>query len=294
MFEKLRKKWKVGAWQLLVILTCFAVAGSLTGFAGRKLMNGLPIEQPVLWWIIYIIVVSFLWPIFVIVVALVFGQYRFFKNYLGNMAARMRGTSKAKAMNNRKEVRIAIFASGTGTNAARIIEHFNHPGEGKEEKAGKVCLVVCNKPGAGVLQIAEKNRVPVLMIEKDPFFRGNAYVDELKEADIDFIVLAGFLWKIPGKLIAAYPGKIINIHPALLPKYGGKGMYGQKVHEAVIANKETETGISIHWVDEQYDNGANIFQARCPVLPGDTPETLAARIHQLEHRHFPEVIESLL
>ena len=155
----------------------------------------------------------------------------------------------------------------------------------------KVALIVCNNPGAGVLKIADKENIPALVIEKEKFFRGNAYADELKEKHIDFIVLAGFLWKIPSALIKAYPNRIINIHPALLPKYGGKGMYGNNVHAAVIAAGEKESGITIHYVDEHYDNGDIIFQAKCPVLPGDTPDSLAQRIHKLEHEHYPKVIE---
>ena len=184
--------------------------------------------------------------------------------------------------------RIAIFASGAGSNAQKIIDHF------RDSDRIKVSLVVCNKPGAGVLQIAAKEEIPSLVIEKEKFFRGNAYTDELKEAGIDFIILAGFLWKIPAALIRAYPGKIINIHPALLPAYGGKGMYGHHVHQAVIDHQEKESGITIHYVDEQYDHGDIIFQAKCPVLESDTADSLAGRIHQLEHQHYPAVIEQLL
>jgi len=184
--------------------------------------------------------------------------------------------------------KIAVFASGAGSNAAKIIEKF------KGHSSVTVSLVVCNKPGAGVLQIAEKNKIPTLLIDKEKFFRGNGYVDELKEKGIDLIVLAGFLWKLPGALIKAYPKKIINIHPALLPKYGGKGMYGQFVHETVLANKEKESGITIHYVDEHYDNGDIIFQAKCEVLENDTPDSLVQRIHKLEHEYYPKVIENLL
>jgi phosphoribosylglycinamide formyltransferase-1 len=129
------------------------------------------------------------------------------------------------------------------------------------------------------------------MIEKERFFREDAYVDEFKKNKIDFIVLAGFLWKIPIALLKAYSNKIINIHPALLPNYGGKGMYGNKVHEAVLANKEKESGISIHYVDEIYDHGKIIFQAKCAVLENDTADSLAQRIHALEHEHYPKIIE---
>ena len=183
---------------------------------------------------------------------------------------------------------IAIFASGAGSNAREIIRYFrNHP-------SYRISLIVCNKPGAGVLQIADDEKIPALMLEKEPFFRGDAYVGSLKEADIDFIVLAGFLWKIPDALIKAYPGKIVNIHPALLPKYGGKGMYGVHVHKSVIAAGEKESGITIHYVDEYYDHGQPIFQSMVAIDPTDTPESLAAKIHQLEHKYYPVVIEEIL
>lgn len=181
--------------------------------------------------------------------------------------------------------KIAIFASGAGSNAEKIIAYFEH------DKKVYVGLVVCNKPNAGVIQIALDARIPVLMIEKDQFLKGNGYIDELKDAGIYFIVLAGFLWKIPEIIIKSFRNRIINIHPALLPKYGGKGMYGLKVHEAVLAAGEKESGITIHYVDEHYDNGDVIFQAHCPVFANDTPDTLAERIHRLEHLHFARVVE---
>lgn len=183
---------------------------------------------------------------------------------------------------------LAIFASGTGTNTARIIDYFRH------HPTIIVRLVVCNRPEAGVLDIAGKEGVPVLLIEKERFFRGDAYVGELEKKAIDLIVLAGFLWKIPPALIRAYPGRIVNIHPALLPKYGGKGMYGRHVHEAVIADSEKETGITIHYVDEQYDHGEPIFQAKVVVEAGDTPETLAQKVHLLEYEHLPRIIEEVI
>ena len=183
---------------------------------------------------------------------------------------------------------IAIFASGAGSNAREIIRHFrNHP-------KIKVVLIVCNKPGAGVLQIAADEKIPTLMLEKDPFFRGDGYLPAIRSNGINFIVLAGFLWKIPDQLIKAFPGKIINIHPALLPKYGGKGMYGSHVHESAIAAGEKESGITIHYVDEHYDHGQPIFQAKVTIDPNDTPESLAAKIHKLEHKYYPVVIEEIL
>lgn len=183
---------------------------------------------------------------------------------------------------------IAIFASGAGTNAKKIIEHFSN------SNSIEVALIVCNKPTAGVLNIAAAHNIPTLLIEKERFFRGNHYIDELKNLQIDFIILAGFLWKLPPELIKAYQNKIINIHPALLPKYGGKGMYGQFVHEAVIKAEEKESGITIHFVDELYDHGKHILQVTCPVLPNDTPEILAQRIHQLEYEYYPKVIEEVI
>lgn len=183
---------------------------------------------------------------------------------------------------------IAVFASGAGSNTARIIDHFRH------HTTIKIALIVCNKPGAGVLDIAAGKGIPALLIEKERFFRGDAYVKELREKQIGFIVLAGFLWKIPHALIRAYPGRIVNLHPALLPKFGGKGMYGRFVHEAVIAAAESETGITIHYVDEQYDHGQPIYQARVVVEKDDTPDTLAQKVHLLEYEHFPRVIEEVV
>jgi phosphoribosylglycinamide formyltransferase-1 len=183
---------------------------------------------------------------------------------------------------------IAIFASGAGSNAQKIIDHFRNSPE------VKVSLIVCNKPGAGVISIAGKEKLPLLMIEKEHFFRGDGYLPEFQKREISFLVLAGFLWKIPNSLINAFPYAILNIHPALLPKYGGKGMFGSHVHAAVIAAGDAESGITIHYVDGHYDNGDIIFQAKCPVLPTDNADDLAGRIHELEHLHYPRVIEEVI
>ncbi|MBC7873260.1 MAG: phosphoribosylglycinamide formyltransferase [Ferruginibacter sp.] len=202
--------------------------------------------------------------------------------------------------------KIAVFASGAGSNTEKIIEHLASPSlpiatgtSSPKERDGQtpeieVALIVCNNPGAGVLKIATEKKIPSLIIEKEKFFHGDGYVNELKEKEIDWIVLAGFLWKLPVALIHAFPGRIINIHPALLPKYGGKGMYGRFVHETVLNNKDTESGLTIHYVDEQYDNGDIIFQAKCPVLENDTPASLALRVHMLEHEWYPKIIERLI
>jgi phosphoribosylglycinamide formyltransferase-1 len=183
---------------------------------------------------------------------------------------------------------IIIFASGTGSNAQKIIDFF------RNDPAVNVCLIVSNKPEAGVLNIAENEGIPTLVIEKERFFRGDAYIKDLHDFHPALIVLAGFLWKLPPALVKAFPRKIINIHPALLPSHGGKGMYGHFVHEAVIDAKEVETGITIHYVDELYDHGEYIFQARVSVENYDTGDTIARKVLQLEHEHFPRVIQSLL
>jgi len=182
---------------------------------------------------------------------------------------------------------LIIFASGAGTNAAAIINWFKANGK------ARVSLIVCNKPQAGVLKIAERENIPTLLIDKQSI-QSAEFVATLQSHNPTLIVLAGFLWKIPATMTTAFPDKIINIHPALLPKYGGKGMYGHHVHEAVIAAGEQESGITIHYVNEAYDEGNTIVQAHCPVVAGDTPDSLAARIHQLEHYYFPRVIEFLL
>lgn len=197
-------------------------------------------------------------------------------------------TAKTNFTDSMTKHKLAVFASGAGSNAQKLITYF------KTSPFASVALIVCNKPEAGVLSIAGKEGIPSLRIEKERFFRGDAYLPQLHEAGIDFLVLAGFLWKIPPALIAAYPKRIVNIHPALLPKFGGKGMYGQYVHEAVLQAGEMETGITIHYVDEHYDNGDIIFQTACPVLEDDTPEVVASRIHQLEHLYYPSVVEEVV
>jgi phosphoribosylglycinamide formyltransferase-1 len=183
---------------------------------------------------------------------------------------------------------IAIFASGNGSNAQKIIEHFSG------SRSARVALVLCNNQSAYVLERARIANIPSLVFNRQQFYGSDLVPAALREHVITLIILAGFLWLVPENILTAFPGRIINIHPALLPKYGGKGMYGMKVHEAVLASGDTESGISIHYVNERYDDGDLIFQARCPILPGDTPDTLATRIHQLEHLHYPRVIEQLL
>lgn len=183
--------------------------------------------------------------------------------------------------------KIAIFASGSGSNAENIALYF------KDNPVAEVGLILTNKADAFVLERAKKLAVESVVFYSEQLKSGEL-VSLLKDKNIDFIVLAGFLLKIPENLIAAFPNKIINIHPALLPKYGGKGMYGDAVHKAVIANKEKESGITIHYINEHYDEGAIIFQEKCTVSETDTYEEVAHKIHQLEYEHFPRVIEEVL
>lgn len=184
--------------------------------------------------------------------------------------------------------KIVIFASGSGTNAEKVIEYLNKTVE------KKVSAVFTNKRNAGVIARAERLNVPVYVFDRADLYETGRVDDLLEKEEPDLIVLAGFLWLIPGKMIRNYERRIINVHPALLPKYGGKGMYGMNVHKAVIENGEKKSGISIHYVNENYDEGSIIFQATCRVDPDDTPESLAERIHVLEHLYFPQIINDLL
>ncbi len=183
---------------------------------------------------------------------------------------------------------IAIFASGSGSNAENIICHF------AEKPDFCVKRIYCNVPDAFVLERAQKYDIPTMVFDRQAFRDPEKVLRQLEEDNTDFIVLAGFLWLMPDFIIAAYPNRIVNIHPALLPAYGGKGMYGHHVHEAVIAAKEQESGITIHFVNEHYDSGSIIFQAKCPVLPTDNASDLADRVHGLEYKYFPEIIEQTI
>lgn len=184
--------------------------------------------------------------------------------------------------------KIALFASGSGTNVENIAQYF------KNHKNIEVSLVLSNKKNAFVLERAKKLGIPTLVFNREQFYGSNYVVKSLIDYDIDLVVLAGFLWLIPISLIDAFPRKILNIHPALLPKYGGKGMYGDKVHQAVVENNEDESGITIHFVNDKYDEGEVLFQAKCPVSKTDTPQLVAQKVHALEYEHFPKVIEKYL
>ena len=184
--------------------------------------------------------------------------------------------------------RVAIFASGSGSNAENIANYF------KGSDAVEISLILANNPEAYVLERAKKLGIESVVVTGKEFRAADKVLEMLKERNIDFIVLAGFLLLVPAKLIESYPGKIVNIHPALLPKHGGKGMYGDHVHEAVVAAGDTESGITIHLIDERYDCGTTFFQATCPVLPTDTPHDVAEKVHALEYEHFPRVIEEII
>jgi phosphoribosylglycinamide formyltransferase 1 len=183
---------------------------------------------------------------------------------------------------------IAIFASGTGSNAENLIKYFS------TKNTGKVVLVLSNKPHAPVLERAAKLGVESVIFDREQFYTSEEVLKMLIDRQVDFLVLAGFLWFIPEYLTHAFDRRIINIHPALLPAYGGKGMYGDRVHSAVIEAGEKESGITIHYVNEVYDSGDIIFQARCPVYPDDDIHSLASRVHELEYRYFPQIVEEVL
>jgi formyltetrahydrofolate-dependent phosphoribosylglycinamide formyltransferase len=300
MFKRLQEKWEVSTRQFWILFIVFGLTGTTTAILTRYITTLLGMDASTFWlWrvLLRIAMLVFGYQVILLGYGALLGQWAFFWKYEKKLLRKLgvwsleSGVSSEKSLqtpDSRLQTNIAIFASGAGSNAAKIISHL------KNDASIKVALIVCNKPGAGVLAIAATNQIPTLLIEKEQFFRGDTYLPELKKHKIDFIVLAGFLWKIPVALIDAYPNHIINIHPALLPKYGGKGMYGMKVHEAVIAAGEKESGITIHYVNEHFDEGEHIFQAKCVIDENDTPESLAQKIHALEHAHFPETIANLL
>ena len=184
--------------------------------------------------------------------------------------------------------RIVIFASGSGSNAQRIAEYFSN------SDFARVSTIFSNRADAYVLQRAHQMNIPTVVFNKADFYETDRICDQLSGFNPDIIVLAGFLWKVPEKIVQAFPKRIVNIHPALLPKYGGKGMYGEHVHRVVIENREKESGITIHWVNENYDEGAVILQVRCRIDQDETHETLATKIHALEHEYYPKTVEFVL
>jgi phosphoribosylglycinamide formyltransferase-1 len=183
---------------------------------------------------------------------------------------------------------IAIFASGSGTNAENLIRFF------RTSPVGRVRIVLTNRPGAGVIKRAQSLGVETVVFTREQFYGSNEVLGLLFERGIDFVVLAGFLWLVPDSLLESFENRMVNIHPALLPKYGGKGMYGEYVHKAVIEAGDSESGITIHYVNQKYDDGDILFQARCRLDPGESPASLAGKIHELEYMHFPAVVEGIL
>ncbi len=184
--------------------------------------------------------------------------------------------------------RIALFASGSGSNAERIADYFSNNDD------VEITLILSNNPKAGVIERARRLHIPVLLFDRTTFYETNRITQVLQQQRVDLLVLAGFMWLMPTDLVCAFPDRIINIHPALLPKFGGKGMYGHFVHEAVVAAGETESGITIHYVNERYDEGQTIFQATCPVLPTDSPDDVARKVQLLEHEYYPRVVADVL
>jgi len=185
-------------------------------------------------------------------------------------------------------ISLALFASGSGTNVENIVRHFD------KNPDIKIVGVFSNNPHAYVLERAKNLGIPAFVFNRHEFYETGKVIQLLHACETDWIILAGFLWLIPQDLIAGFRGRIVNIHPALLPKYGGKGMYGERVHKAVIDNGDKESGITIHHVNSEYDRGDIIFQVRCPVLPGDTAETLAHRVHGLEYEYYPKILEKII
>ena len=301
MLNRLKQHWKVKNKELFLILCTFAITGFATAFMGEKISGWLSLEKYGLaWWASKIIVIIFGYQVIILIVGFCFGMFPFFWEYEQKILRRL-GIMKKKPIagnptsigknaglrKTKRPVHIAIFASGAGSNAQKIIDYF------KTSRKIKISLIVCNNPLAGVLDIAANENIPVLLIKKEQFVL-TGYVEELKNRQIDFIVLAGFLWKIPSVLINEFSEEIINIHPALLPAFGGKGMYGNAVHAAVLAAKEKRSGITIHYVDDKYDHGKIIFQSTCPVDENDTVESLAKKVHELEHAFYAKQIEKML
>ncbi|MEO7444498.1 MAG: phosphoribosylglycinamide formyltransferase [Ferruginibacter sp.] len=283
MLKKLREKWNVNSRDFIWILVCFAVTGSITAWVSKVITTWITVEKwSASWWMLKGAVLFIGYPIFLLIIGYCLGQFNFFGPFVKKLYGK-----KVIVRTKNERVNIAIFASGAGSNAREIIRYFQH------HSTIHVKLIVSNKPGAGVIQVAETNGISYKIINKPQMHSGD-FVLYLKAEKIDWVILAGFLLKIPPALLEAYPNKIINLHPALLPAYGGAGMYGKYVHEAVLANKETQSGITIHYVDDVYDHGEIISRFECPVNENDTVESLAEKIHALEHRHFAGVIESTI
>jgi formyltetrahydrofolate-dependent phosphoribosylglycinamide formyltransferase len=294
MLNRLKKHWAVDNKQLFLILCTFAITGTLTAWLTKKVAEWLSFDDYCFaWWISKIVVLIFGYQVIILIVGFSLGMFPFFWKYEKKILTRFgllkKNLNDEIIVENQKEsaAQLAIFASGAGSNAQEIINYF------RDSTETKIALIVCNNRKAGVIEIAAKENIPLLLIDKNKFLE-HGYVSELNKYKIDLIILAGFLWKIPPQLINAFPNRIINIHPALLPAFGGKGMFGKAVHAAVVAAKEKDSGITIHYVDEKYDHGEIIFQTKCTIDENETAESLAQKIHNLEHQYYPKIIDSVL
>lgn len=288
MFKRLKKHWGADNKKLFLILLTFTITGSLTAWLSNKIPIWLLMEKfSWAWWLSKIAVFIFGYQVLILIIGYCLGQFPFFWNYEKKILRAFGFLRRSKKTENADMKNICLFASGAGSNAEKIIDYF------RGHSSICVVLIVCNNPKAGVISIANRQNIPLLMIEKS-IFNKTGYVGQLSAYHIDLIVLAGFLLKIPEILLKAYPGKIINLHPALLPAYGGAGMYGPAVHKAILADGKKESGITIHFVDEVYDHGEIILQEKCFIDENDSVESLTGKIRLLEHENFAPTIEKLL
>lgn len=288
MFNRLKKHWGADNKKLFLILLTFTITGSLTAWLSNKIPFWLLLEKfSIAWWFSKIIVFIFGYQVLILIVGYCLGLFPFFWNYEKKILRAFGFLKKKKKTDNENMKNICLFASGAGSNAEKIINYF------KDNSSIRIVLIVCNNPTAGVISIAKRENIPCLLIQKSVLNK-TGYVDELSSYHIDLIVLAGFLLKIPDVMLEKYKGKIINLHPALLPEYGGAGMYGTAVHKAVLADNRQESGITIHYVDNKYDHGEIIFQKKCDINESDSIESLTGKIRTLEHQNFAPIIENLL
>ena len=285
MFNRLKKHWGADNKKLFLILLTFTITGSLTAWLSNKIPFWLLLEKfSFAWWLSKIAVFIFGYQVLILIIGYCLGQFPFFWNYEKKI---LRSFGLLKKTRNKDKKNICLFASGAGSNAEKIIDYF------RKSSSIRVALIICNNPKAGVISIAKRENIPCLLIQKS-ILNQTGYVEILSDYHIDLVVLAGFLLKIPDVLIEKYKGRIINLHPALLPEYGGAGMYGVAVHKAVLADHRKESGITIHYVDNVYDHGETIFQKKCAINESDTIESLTGKVRTLEHQNFAPIIESLL
>lgn len=285
MFRKLQQKWGINGWRFFRVMCTFAFTGITAAWLTAKITGWLEIEKwTIEYWALKLFILFVGYQILLLSFGAIFGEFQFFWKY-EKKVLRALGILKKEPPS-----RILVFASGAGSNAKNLIHYFNH--NPKKSKRAIVVGIVTNNPHAGVIELAERENIPVTLIQRIPFENGTYLNNWEKEAD--WFILAGFLWKCPEIMVKKFPKRIINLHPALLPQYGGKGMFGQHVHTAVLKNNEKTSGITIHFIDERYDCGENIFQAAVNIEENETPESLAVKIHALEHKHLPQVTEQVI